>query len=125
MTTLYTIIDSPIGELLLVGDGGALHRLDMRGGRRPVAIDPRWRRDDEAFADPRGTSSRSTSTARGATFESRLALTGGEFELRVWDALLEIPYGETASYGEIARRVGRAGRGARRRARERRATRSR
>ncbi len=105
MTTLYTITDSPIGELLLAGDEGALHVLDMRGGRRPVAIDPRWERAPEAFASVRHQLEEYFD-GRRRTFEVRLAPTGGEFELRVWDALLEIPYGETASYGEIARRVG-------------------
>ena len=54
MTNLiYTTIDSPIGELLLVGDGERLHRLSMQGGRRPTPIDPRWERRDDAFADVR------------------------------------------------------------------------
>ena len=51
-------------------------------------------------------SSRSTSTAPAASSTSSYALAGNPFELRVWDALLEIPYGETASYGQIARRIG-------------------
>ena len=38
-----------------------------------------------------------------------LALDGAQFERRVWRALQDIPYGETASYGEIARRVGQPG----------------
>jgi len=50
---IYTTIDSPIGELLLVGDGERLHRLSMQGGRHPVAIDSRWQRDDDAFGGVR------------------------------------------------------------------------
>jgi methylated-DNA-[protein]-cysteine S-methyltransferase len=37
----------------------------------------------------------------------RLAPKGTAFQLRVWQALLDIPYGETTSYGELARRIGR------------------
>ena len=54
MTNLiYTIIDSPIGDLLLVGDGERLHRLSMQGGKRPVAIRADWERDDDAFTEVR------------------------------------------------------------------------
>ena len=107
MTTnlLYTIIDSPIGELLLVGDGETLHRLDMRGGRRPVPIDPSWQRDDMAFADLRRQLDEYFAGGR-REFELELELHGNPFERRVWQQLLEIPYGETASYGEVARAIG-------------------
>ena len=107
MTTslLYTIIDSPIGDLLLVGDGEALHRLDMRGGRRPVPIDPSWVRDDDAFADARGQLDEYFAGNR-REFELELELLGNSFERQVWQQLLEIPYGETASYGEVARAIG-------------------
>src|SRR6185312_5734946 len=100
MTTnlLYTVIESPIDDLLLVGDAGALHRLDMREGRRPVAIDPRWQRDDDAFADVRA---QLDEYFAGSRREFEL-----EFERRVWQALCEIPYGETVSYGEVARAIG-------------------
>ena len=39
-------------------------------------------------------------------FDLPLAPSGSPFQLRVWNALREIPYGQTASYGEIARKVG-------------------
>ena len=50
---IYTPIDSPIGELLLLGDGEVLHGLYMQAGRKPVRIQPRWTRDDGAFAEVR------------------------------------------------------------------------
>lgn len=102
---LYTTIDSPIGELLLVGDGVALHHLAMQGGRRPLRRDPAWNRDDGAFAD---VMHQLADYFDGAchSFEVPLSLDGNPFEQRVWDALLGIPYGATTSYGEIARRIG-------------------
>jgi methylated-DNA-[protein]-cysteine S-methyltransferase len=102
---IYTTIDSPLGELLLAGDGHTLKRLDMREGRRPVAIDPSWHRDDAGFA---GVTEQLRAYFDGSrtTFDVPLALDGNDFELRVWEALVEIPYGETVSYGEIARRIG-------------------
>jgi methylated-DNA-[protein]-cysteine S-methyltransferase len=102
----YTTMDSPIGELLLLGDGEALHGLHMQQGRRPVRISPRWERSPAALGDVRTQLCEYFAGERTA-FDTPLAMHGSEFERRVWSALREIPYGETASYGEIARRVGR------------------
>jgi methylated-DNA-[protein]-cysteine S-methyltransferase len=102
---LYTIIDSPIGELLLAGNGSSLSRLDMRGGRRPIAIPATWRRDDDAFEVARAQLREYFDGTRRA-FDVPLTLRGNPFELRVWEALQEIPYGETISYGQIARQLG-------------------
>jgi methylated-DNA-[protein]-cysteine S-methyltransferase len=105
MDDLYTTFASPLGTLLAVGDGRALTRLDMQDAPRPTAIGPRWRRDDDAFADARHQLEQYFAGTR-REFELELEPRGNDFELRVWRSLLEIPYGETASYGEIARRVG-------------------
>jgi methylated-DNA-[protein]-cysteine S-methyltransferase len=106
MTNLiYTTMDSPIGELLLVVDGQTLHRLQMQEGRRPVPIDPRWERRDEAFAQLRQQLTEYFD-GRRTTFDIALDLGGNPFEQRVWQALCEIPYGKTVSYGEIARTIG-------------------
>jgi methylated-DNA-[protein]-cysteine S-methyltransferase len=102
---IYTTIDSPLGQLLLAGDGEALYRLDMREGRRPVKIDSGWQRDDTAFTDA-AAQLREYFEGTRHEFELELQLVGSPFELRVWNALREIPYGETASYGEIATRIG-------------------
>ncbi len=103
-TLIYTTIDSPIGELLLVGDGLSLHRLSMQGGRRPVHIDARWERHD-AFDDVRRQLEEYFAGSRRA-FDVPLLLRGSEFELRVWSALRQIEYGQTVRYGQIAARVG-------------------
>jgi methylated-DNA-[protein]-cysteine S-methyltransferase len=102
---IYTTFDTPIGELLLAGDGRALQRLSMQSAPRPVAIDPRWQRDDRPFAGAREQLEQYFDGAR-REFDVELDLVGNPFELRVWDALLEIPYGETASYGQIATALG-------------------
>ncbi|MGB0093797.1 MAG: methylated-DNA--[protein]-cysteine S-methyltransferase [Solirubrobacteraceae bacterium] len=110
MTTahFYTTLDSPIGELLLVGDGRALHRLHMQDGRGPLTIDPRWERAEDAFADVREELLEYFAGAR-REFEQPLTLAGSAFELRVWEALREIPYGETASYAQVAAAIGQPG----------------
>jgi methylated-DNA-[protein]-cysteine S-methyltransferase len=104
--TLYATVDSPIGELLLTGDGTALHGLWMQAGDRPRRPLPGWRRDDAAFAGARAQLAEYFAGAR-RTFDLALALDGTPFQLLVWEQLRAIPYGETISYGELARRLGK------------------
>jgi methylated-DNA-[protein]-cysteine S-methyltransferase len=105
MTLTYALFDSPIGELLAAGSGGALTRLDMRGGRRPVSVPASWERDDGAFADVRGQLGEYFDGTR-TRFDLDLRLEGSDFQRLVWNGLLDIPYGETESYGELAERIG-------------------
>jgi methylated-DNA-[protein]-cysteine S-methyltransferase len=104
-TLYYTTIDSPIGELLLVGDGSALHRLSMQAGRKPIEISDRWERDDERFADV-VAQLREYFAGEREDFDLPLQMDGSDFQIRVWNELREIPYGTTISYGELARRIG-------------------
>lgn len=107
MTSLYTTFDSPIGTLLAVSDGDSLTRLDMQGGRRPTPIDPTWIRDDAhpILAETRDQLEQYFGGDRN-TFEVPLNMIGNGFESLVWAALREIPYGETTSYGAVARAIG-------------------
>jgi methylated-DNA-[protein]-cysteine S-methyltransferase len=102
---IYTNFDSPLGELLLVGDGQALHGLYMQEGRTSLAVRGEWVRDDGAFADVRDQLDEYFAGGRTA-FDLPLEMEGSPFQRRVWRALRDIPYGETISYGELARRVG-------------------
>jgi methylated-DNA-[protein]-cysteine S-methyltransferase len=101
----YALEDSPIGSLLLVGDEQALHGLYMQDGRKPKQIDSRWQRSTSCFADVKAQLRKYFAGQRHA-FELELAMAGTPFELRVWSALAEIPYGETCSYGQLARTLG-------------------
>jgi methylated-DNA-[protein]-cysteine S-methyltransferase len=106
MSEIYSIVDSPIGGLLVgaAGPGAPLRRLWFTGPgiRRPAGlIDPAWRRDDGAFADVRTQLGEYFAGTRQA-FELELDLIGSDWERRVWGALREIPYGDTRSYGELA-----------------------
>jgi methylated-DNA-[protein]-cysteine S-methyltransferase len=104
--SLYATLDSPVGELLLVGDGEALSGLYMQDGPRPVAIARSWRRADQPFAAARDQLRRYFA-GELAEFDLALDGAGTAFQRRVWRALLEIPYGETVSYGELARWIRR------------------
>jgi methylated-DNA-[protein]-cysteine S-methyltransferase len=106
---LYTTVDSPIGELLLLGDGHALHGLWMRDGRAgAVVAGPGWERASGPFEDVR-VQLAEYFAGRRLAFDLPLAMAGTPLQRRVWRALLDIPYGETTTYGELARRVKPAG----------------
>jgi len=117
MTTVFTHWPSPVGELLLVGtvpddganDGHAVLRgLYLPDHRRGLAVDPAWRPDPQAFA--RVGALLDAYAADGAVvFDIPLDLRGSAFQRRVWAELRAIPPGETVTYGELARRVGRPG----------------
>jgi methylated-DNA-[protein]-cysteine S-methyltransferase len=102
---LYTTVASPIGELLLVGDGQSLQGLYMQEGRKPMRIDAGWTRAASPFAHVQAQL-REYFDGQRVAFEIPLVMHGTTFERRVWSALQEIPYGETVSYGELARRIG-------------------
>ncbi|MFL5846604.1 MAG: methylated-DNA--[protein]-cysteine S-methyltransferase [Solirubrobacteraceae bacterium] len=104
--TLYSTVESPIGELLLTGDGSALHGLWMQDGDRPRRPLPAWRRDDAAFAAVREQLDEYFGGTR-TRFDLPLAMDGSPFQRSVWAALRDIPYGETTSYGELARHLGK------------------
>ena len=101
----HTRLSSPIGELLLIADDKALCGLYMdleRGWLPRVEIGPR---DDGALPEARRQLDEYFAGTR-QVFDIAIRLHGTEFQRQVWDALLEIPYGETRSYGEQARRIG-------------------
>jgi methylated-DNA-[protein]-cysteine S-methyltransferase len=103
-----TTMDSPVGTLTLTAVDGRLTGLHMDGQRHAPAASTEWERDDAGLADVVEQLEAYFAGSR-STFDVALDLTGTEFQRRVWAGLLEIPYGETMSYGELARRVGRPG----------------
>jgi methylated-DNA-[protein]-cysteine S-methyltransferase len=105
MMTSYCYIDSPIGRLLLAGDASALAIIDFQHGPRPRRPDAAWREDAGPFERAIVELTEYFLGAR-RVFTVALAPAGTPFQQRVWSALLEIAYGETTSYGELARRLG-------------------
>ncbi|PWI40960.1 methylated-DNA--[protein]-cysteine S-methyltransferase [Streptomyces sp. ICBB 8177] len=108
--TVCTTIDSPLGELTLVGEesattrgGVAVASLSFAG--RALAPPAHARRDAGALAEP---ARQLAEYFRGErrVFDLEYAVTGTAFRQRVWRALEEIPYGTTVTYGEIAERIG-------------------
>lgn len=103
----YSTYDGPEGPLFLaVDDDGRVLRLHFIAGAVPVEDD--WERDDAALAEVTRQLDEYFAGNR-VEFDLVLAPSGTPFQLEVWDQLCRIPYGETISYGELARRVDRPG----------------
>lgn len=97
----YTYLGSPLGDLLLAGDERGLalvHWHDTSPGAD-------WERVPDAFPKAR---EQLTAYFEGTLrdFDLALAPRGSAFQRAVWAALTEIPYGETSTYGAIARQLG-------------------
>ncbi|MEV7375431.1 methylated-DNA--[protein]-cysteine S-methyltransferase [Streptomyces sp. NPDC090301] len=104
----HTVVDSPYDPLTLVAVDGVLSRVHMTGQRH--------RPPEETFGepDPRpfGEAIRQLDAyfaGELTEFELPLNLIGTPFQLRVWEGLLRIPYGETRTYGELAEELGNPG----------------
>src|ERR1700741_4133106 len=99
--TYYSVTQSPLGPLTLTWNDGALSGISFEGAR---ASDVRsdWIRDDRRLLGARRQLDEYFAGRRTA-FEIPLAIDGTPFQRRVWQALVEIPFGTTRSYGELAR----------------------
>jgi methylated-DNA-[protein]-cysteine S-methyltransferase len=106
--TAYTTIDSPLGDLLLVGEitdrGPSLTSLSVPGQENAPAVRPEWRRDDDAFADI-ARQSAAYFAGELTDFDIEFTESGTDFQRRVWRALEDIPYGSTTTYGALARQL--------------------
>ena len=99
----WTVVESPLGPLTLVGDHAGLHAVYFQG--RSGALDEDAR-DASPFADAAAQLGEYFAGERQA-FELPLVLEGTAFQQRVWEALRTIGYGDTRSYGDVAATIGR------------------
>ncbi len=102
----YTVMDSPVGPLLLVGSPAGLAEIRFTPERQTPAPEPGWEYIPAAFAD---AIAQLRDYFAGARREFSLTLDprGTPFQRAVWAALQTIPYGATITYGELARRIGK------------------
>ena len=101
----FSYCETPVGQLLLAGDEGGLHLIRFLEGRGPCEPDAAWRERAETF-DEAVEQLREYFAGRRRQFELSLAPRGTSFQQRVWQGLMEIPYGSTISYAELAARIG-------------------
>ncbi|MCU0790561.1 MAG: methylated-DNA--[protein]-cysteine S-methyltransferase [Nitratireductor sp.] len=101
----YAYLESPVGPLMLAGSDAALGMVSFPSGRGARSPKPGWIEDAGAF---RETIRQLQAYFAGelTQFDLPLAPEGNSFQLKVWNALLQIPYGSTATYGEIAIAIG-------------------
>lgn len=106
-TTYFRYLSSPIGKLLLTSDGEALTGLHMAGLASDVAPRPEaaWKQDDRVFV-PVVEQLEAYFAGASVSFDLPMQTEGTSFQRRVWQELCQIPYGQTISYIELARRVG-------------------
>jgi methylated-DNA-[protein]-cysteine S-methyltransferase len=105
MSRMHAVVDSPIGPLTAVREDGALVGLLFEQPGRPPDPARLGPRDDAVFADVAAQLAEYFAGER-TFFDVALRATGDPFRRAVWDQLIRIPYGETRSYGNLARALG-------------------
>jgi methylated-DNA-[protein]-cysteine S-methyltransferase len=102
----YAYLDTPVGTLLIAGDAAAVYRITFPQRGSAVKPEPEWQESQRGLIGEAARQLREYFAGKRAQFDLPLALAGTTFQRSVWRQLQQIPYGETISYGELARRVG-------------------
>ena len=102
----YCYLETPIGDLLLAGDGDALYLIGFPEGAMRREPEDDWIFSEKPFADAREQLTAYFAGER-KSFDLNLKPGGTEFQMQVLEELQKIPYGTTTSYGDIAKRIGR------------------
>jgi methylated-DNA-[protein]-cysteine S-methyltransferase len=105
---MYTVMDSPVGDLRIVERDGAISAIEFSPFRDHDGRPRGARQDDHPLLVEAVTQLRAYFARELKEFDLPLAPDGSAFQTAVWDQLQKIAYGETASYGEIAHRLGRS-----------------
>jgi methylated-DNA-[protein]-cysteine S-methyltransferase len=100
----YCYHQSPIGPLLLVSNSTALTQIRFPIDGQPDSPEPEWRKGERPLREV-VRQLHAYFSGKLESFEVELAPEGTAFQQKVWKELLKIPYGETISYGELARRI--------------------
>jgi methylated-DNA-[protein]-cysteine S-methyltransferase len=103
----YTQIESPLGPLLLAADESGVREIRFVNGRTPQKPGPEWiRGDNNESLRELAQQLNAYFSGNLEKFELTLSPHGTAFQRSVWNKLCDIPYGETISYGQLARRIG-------------------
>jgi methylated-DNA-[protein]-cysteine S-methyltransferase len=102
----YCEFSTPVGRLLLASDEEGLRRIAFQSELHSAEVTERWQRTEEPFREAIAQLD-AYFAGRLRRFDLALAPEGTAFQREVWSALTAIPYGETVSYSELARRLGR------------------
>jgi methylated-DNA-[protein]-cysteine S-methyltransferase len=102
----YCYFDTPIGELLLAGEADSLSMIGFPKGAMRRDPETDWIYNEAPFEIVRRQLGEYFAGER-KDFDLALSLSGTEFQVAVLEALQRIPYGETISYGAVAKLIGR------------------
>ncbi|HEX9995268.1 MAG TPA: methylated-DNA--[protein]-cysteine S-methyltransferase [Acidimicrobiales bacterium] len=102
---VHTVVDSPVGPLTLVAEDGDLVGLWMQGQAHRPPTTTFGPRRDEPFAEVTEQLA-AYFDGRLTTFSVPVRLEGTRFQRAVWQALRDVPYGTTVSYGQLAASIG-------------------
>jgi methylated-DNA-[protein]-cysteine S-methyltransferase len=105
---MYTVMDSPVGDLRIVERDGAISAIEFSPFRDHDGRPRGARQDDHPLLVEAVTQLRAYFARELKEFDLPLAPDGSAFQTAGWDQLQKIAYGDTASYGEIAHRLGRS-----------------
>ncbi len=107
MSVVWCLFGSPIGSLRLAADADGLCAIGFPPLRDPAPPPGEtWREGRSQILDVAALQLREYFDGRRNTFDLPLSPRGTGFQRRVWNELVRIPYGQTISYGELARRIG-------------------
>jgi methylated-DNA-[protein]-cysteine S-methyltransferase len=101
----YAYLETSVGSLLLTASDSGLQSLQFAQNGHPATPDPDWQKDASPLQEPI-RQLRAYFGGELETFDLALAPQGTPFQQKVWGELCRIPYGETISYGELAKRIG-------------------
>ena len=103
----YRWVESPIGELLLTSEGRSLTGLYLKGQKHFPAITTDWQASAKAAPFPEAVQQLSEYfSSQRQSFDLPLFPTGTDFQKQVWQHLHNIPFGQTLSYGTLAKTLG-------------------
>jgi methylated-DNA-[protein]-cysteine S-methyltransferase len=101
----YTLVDSPLGDIVIFGNDGTVSGLEFADSARATRPEPELARDDAAFGKV-AEQLQAYFAGELTHFDVQIETGGTPFQRRVWQALLGIPYGATTTYGKLAAELG-------------------
>ena len=102
----YTYHETPIGKILIAGNESVIKMMSFPQGDKLRRVEAHWSESKSPFKSAMSQMDEYFLGDR-IHFDLRLAPAGTEFQQSVWKALLSIPYGQTTSYGELAKTINR------------------
>lgn len=102
----YTYHQTPIGKILIAGNTCEIRMMSFPKGNQVRQVEPDWTESKQPFELAISQLDDYFSGAR-MQFDLPLSPAGTEFQQQVWQTLLTIPYGQTTSYGELAKMINR------------------